>query len=233
MLNFSNEKVNHNFKDNLNDENSYFHKVELIADMSLWTTNEINLCNKPNILLNNKRKNDLIKQPNPKHTKYSYDNLKRECKHLVIENVMKFINQKIYEVYEGKIDNGLTKKQLMKMNQSQKTNADVEFNKKFITKNLKEIFSQNITRQIRLYELAHNKKLIDTLLSEKKDEFEKIFNLTFIDCVKYFIGEKQIVELNGLRLFSELKEQILKKYGKDGESYYENLSKTSFGNLIK
>ena len=35
-----------------------------------------------------------------KHTKYSFDNLKRECKHLVIESVLKFINNKISEVYE-------------------------------------------------------------------------------------------------------------------------------------
>ena len=31
-----------------------------------------------------------------KDTKYRFDNLKRECKLLVIENVMKFINDKIF-----------------------------------------------------------------------------------------------------------------------------------------
>ena len=109
------------------------------------------------------------------------------------------------------------------MNQSQKLNSNVEFNKKFIMKSLKEIFSQNITQQINLYDPDHNKKLIDTLLSEKKDEFEKLFNLTFIECVEHFVEEKQIEELRGLRLFSELKEKIIRRYEKDGESYYENL----------
>ena len=45
---------------------------------------------------------------NKKHTKFSYDNLKHKCKHLVIENLMKFINEKIYEAYGGNIGNGLT-----------------------------------------------------------------------------------------------------------------------------
>ena len=57
----------------------------------------------------------------------------------------------------------------------------------------------------------------------QKDIFERLFNLTFIECVDHFIGNKEIKELNGLTLFSELKEQILNKNEKDGESYYKNL----------
>ena len=188
--------------------------------------NEIYYINPSSKLLNNKRFKDSYtkyKKSSKKHTKYSYDNLKRECKHLVIENVMKFINNKIYEVYEGNIGNGLNIKRLLKLNQSQKTNADVEFNKLFITKSLKEIFSQDITKQIKLYSQDHNKKVIEKIIEEKKENFENLFNLTFIDCVEHFIGNKNIVELNGLILFSELKEQIISKYDKDGETYYETL----------
>ena len=163
------------------------------------------------------------KKVNRKHTKYSYDNIKRQCKHLVIENVMKFINNKIYEVYDGKIDNGLLKKKLFKLNQSQKTNADVEFNKKFIYRTLKDILSQNITKQISMYEQEHNKKVIEKIITEKKENFEKLFNLTFIQCVEHFIGKKYVKELNGLTLFTELKEEIVNKYENDGESYFENL----------
>ena len=136
---------------------------------------------------------------------------------------MKFINKKIYEVYEGNIGKGLTKKKLMKLNQEQKKNADVEFNKIFIKKTLKEIFSQKITNQIKLYEADHNKNLIDKLISEKSDDFKNLFNLTFIECVEHFIGDKQIEELKGLTLFSELKDKIMKKHEKDGESFYENI----------
>ena len=76
---------------------------------------------------------------------------------------------------------------------------------------------------VRLFESDHNKKLIETIIREKKELFEKIFNLTFIECVEHFIGEKEIEELRGLRLFSELKNEIIDKYKTDGESYYENL----------
>ena len=137
---------------------------------------------------------------------------------------MKFINDKIYESYKGNIGIALTKKKLLKLNQSQKANSDAEFNKIFIRKTLKEILSQNITKQINFYEQDHNKKLIETLLLEQREKFEKLFNLTFIECLEHFIGDKEIEELNGLTLFTELKDQIIKKHGKEGELYYENLS---------
>ena len=220
------EKENHDFINNIKDEDSFFKEGYFNKDINLYTTNEKNSPSN-NTFLNKKRikddDNGDNKQPNKKHTKFSYDNLKHKCKHLVIENLMKFINDKIYEVYEGNIDDGFTKKKLMKMNQYQKANQDVEFNKKFITKTLKEIFSQNITQKIKLYEPDQNKRIIDKLLSEKKEEFEKIFNLTFIECVNHFIGNKQIKELQGLKLFHEFKKEIINKYEKDGESYYENL----------
>ena len=88
---------------------------------------------------------------------------------------------------------------------------------------MKEILSQNITKKARFYDLDHNKNIIDTIISEKKDKFENLFNLTFIECSDHFIENKQIEELNGLKLFSELRQQILNKYEEDGESYYENL----------
>jgi len=61
-------------------------------------------------LIKQKRNNFNSIKFREKQTKYSWDNLKRECKHLVVENVMKFINNKIYEVYNGYIDDGLLKK---------------------------------------------------------------------------------------------------------------------------
>ncbi len=41
--------------------------------------------------------------------------------------------------------------------------------------------------------------------------------------MKHFIEIEQIEELNGLTLFTELKEQLIDKYKEDGEAYYENL----------
>ena len=179
--------------------------------------------NEENTLLNNKRKKDSKQKARKPHTKYTYDNLKRECKHLVIENVMIFINKKIYEVYNGDVGDGITKKQLVKLNQEQKKNSNAEFNKLFIYKTLKEIFSEKITKRIKILEEDHNKNLIRKLIEEKKEDFESLFNITFIECVQHFIEEKQINELKGLTLFNELREKIINKYKDDGETYYNNL----------
>lgn len=205
------------------DDIDPFPKEEINANMTLNKTNEKNELDFSKNFLNNKTKRETNHNSKIKHTKYSYDNLKRECKHLVIENVMKFINNKIYDVYNGNIGEGLNLKKLMKLNQKQKINADVEYNKLFLKKSLKEIFSHNITSKIVIYQADHNKKVINEILLEKKNEFEKLFELTFIQCVEHFIGKKQIEELNGLTLFSELKENIIEKYEDDGETYYENL----------
>ena len=221
MLDLFEKLDEHNIKENF--DKTIFHgniNEDLNQNMTFNGTNERYFSQ--NSFLKQKRKNS-NKKVNRKHTKYSYDNIKRQCKHLVIENVMKFINNKIYEVYDGKIDNGLLKKKLFKLNQSQKTNADVEFNKKFIYRTLKDILSQNITKQISMYEQEHNKKVIEKIITEKKENFEKLFNLTFIQCVEHFIGKKYVKELNGLTLFTELKEEIVNKYENDGESYFENL----------
>ena len=202
-------------QEQISEENNY--------NMTFNSTNERYFINAINTLLNKKRENDYNPKFEKKHTKFSYDNLKRECKHLVIENVINFVNKKIAEVYEGNIGNGIITKKLLKLNQSQKINSDVEFNKLFINKSLKEILSQNITKKYKLFGQDHNKKVIEKIIVEKKSEFEKLFNITFIECLDHFIGNKKIEVLNGFTLFNELKENIVKKNKDEGISYYENL----------
>ena len=184
----------------------------------------INKKENQNSLLNKKRQRETNKSEKT-HNKFSEDNLKRVCKHLVIENVMKFLNKKIYNAYDGNIGDGILKKELVKLEQSQKKNSKAEFNKEFLNKTMKEILSNNITKKIKKYDQDHNKKLINKLVEEKNDIFEKLFNLTFIECDDHFSGNKKIKELDGLTLLSELKEQIIKKYPKDGDSYFQNLEK--------
>ena len=184
----------------------------------------INKQENQNSLLNKKRQRETNKSEKT-HNKFSEDNLKRVCKHLVIENIMKFLNKKIYDAYDGNIGDGILKKELVKLEQSQKKNSKAEFNKEFLNKTMKEILSNNITKKIKKYDQEHNKKLINKLVEEKNDIFEKLFNLTFIECSDHFSGNKKIKELDGLTLLSELKEQIIKKYPKDGDSYFQNLEK--------
>ena len=194
-----------NHEQNLNEHNfqeSFFPEITYENDNIIATHNStgeeryfINPSNINNFRkIMNKRQRNEKKEKNT-HSKFTYNNLKRESKHLVIENVMDFINKKIAIVYDGNIGDGLFKKQLMKLNQ----------------------------KRIKFYNEDHNKKLIEQLIEEKRDEFESLFNLTFLDCLEHFIGKKKVEELDGLTLFSELKDSILEKYKTDGESYYNNL----------
>lgn len=161
------------------------------------------------------------------HNKFSDDNLRRKCKHILMKNLMIFINKKIYDLYEGKIGSGLMKKELQTLNQKQKYDATITFNKQFIYKTIGEIFSEDVSKRFTNFPLDHNKKLIEKLTQEKDEKkkkfFSNLFDLTFIDCMKHFTGEKYIDELKGFDGFEQVMEDLKKKYKEDGEDYVESL----------
>ena len=70
--------------------------------------------------------------------------------------------------------------------------SNIEFNKIFIHKSLKEIFSEETTIK-NFCNRDHNKILIEQLLDEedekKRKNFEILFNITFLDLMEYSIGE--------------------------------------------
>ena len=141
------------------------------------------------------------------HNKYSDDNLRRKCKHLVLQNLMKFINDKIKEIY-GHIGYGMKIKKLLIINQEQISNATIKFNKNFLSKKLSEIFSVNISTRYTNFDKEHNKILISELINDKdeikRNYFKMLFNLTFVDCLRHFNGSKNIQILNDMTLFSQL-----------------------------
>jgi len=141
------------------------------------------------------------------HNKYSDDNLRRKCKHLVLQNLMKFINDKIKEIY-GHIGYGMKIKKLLIINQEQISNATIKFNKNFLSKKLSEIFSVNISTRYTNFDKEHNKILISELINDKdeikRNYFKMLFNLTFVDCLRHFNGSKNIQILNDMILFSQL-----------------------------
>ena len=72
-------------------------------------------CKESNQMLHHKR-NNYSENGTKKHkSKFTFDNLKRKSKHLVIENAMDFINKKIKEAYNGNIGEGIIKKELVKL----------------------------------------------------------------------------------------------------------------------
>jgi predicted HicB family RNase H-like nuclease len=103
----------------------------------------------------------------------------------------------------------------------------VNVDKSFLDKNLKDIFSENISSRFYNFPETYNKSLIDSLINEKDEEkkifFTELFNITFLDCLKHFRGEIYINELGGLNCFENDKEKILDKCGEDGDDYVETL----------
>ena len=161
------------------------------------------------------------------HTKFSDDNIRRKCKHLVLKNALDFINDTIKKIYNGNIGNGLFKKELQTLNQSQKSDATINFNKNFLEKTLGDIFSENISSRFTNFPLNHNKLLIEKLMNEKDEDkktyFNNLFSITFRQCLQHFRGDYYYKELEGLKCFNAIKYNILKQCNEDGEEYIETL----------
>lgn len=157
-----------------------------------------------------------------KHTKYDDDNLRRKCKHIVLDSIFNFINYSIRKIYNNKIGQGILRKQLKTLNQKQKSESNIQFNKEFLGKTIGEIFSDKISGRITLFPPEHNKKLINELLDEKdinkKMYFRKLFNLTFLQCLKHFRKSVFIPELCGMKLIDDKIKNYL-----DEPDYADNL----------
>lgn len=158
--------------------------------------------------LGRKRKSDTSKRG---HTKFSDDNIIRKIKVILLNAIYDHCNNKIRTIYENNV--GLKKqKQLLKINSEQIKQSTVKFNKNFLNKKLKNIFSENICKRYENYRLDYNKNLIEDLLNEKdeikKTQFENLFNLTFLDCLKHFRGIKTFPELIDMTLFEEACKQF-------------------------
>ena len=146
-----------------------------------------------------------INENNSFNNKYKDDNIRRKCKHLVLDSIYDFINNKIIELYNNNIGKGIFKKQLQPLNKKQKSESNIKFNQEFLNRTIGEIFSDDISGRISNYPKDFNKQLIDSLLNEddlyKKNYFNNLFNLTFIQCLRHYIGTEYHYELKGMRIF--------------------------------
>ena len=173
-----------------------------------------------------KRKREEIDNNDTKiHNKFSDDNLRKKCKNIVLKSILEFINGKIREQYHNKIGHGMFKKELKILDQEKKVKSTVSFEKSFINKTLKEIFSGDISARFYNFPRNYNKIIIESLIEdideERRKYFIKLFDITFIDCLKYFREDKEalnIGELNGLKQISSIKEELIMKHGNE---YFE------------
>ena len=213
--NFSNQKVEDNIK---NQNKKKIEEQQNLCEQETKPTMTINIQikdeptktyeNETKELGKKRKRND----GTGSHNKYSDDNIRRKVKHLVLSDTMKLINKKIYDMYEGNIGNGIFKKELLTINQKQKADATVQFNQEFLNKKLGDIFSEDISTRFTIYPLCHNKKIIEELRNdednEKRQYFNNLFNLTFLNTLEHFRGTNHYEELNGLSGIDSLKEKF-------------------------
>ena len=182
-------------------------------------------------LLGRKKRKDYC---NGEHNKYSDDNLRRKAKNLVLDYTMDFLNEAIKDIYNGNIGEGMSIKKLFPLNRSFKCNATIQHNKDILNKSLAEIFSGNISTRYSYYSPNHNRELIKRLLNEKDEYkrlyFKKIFNLTFLQCLKSFSGSDSCDELKQLKKFRDIKYKFI-----DEAEYINKLELylIKFENIIK
>ena len=172
--------------------------------------------------LGRKRKDD---ETPSAHNKFSNDIIRKKIKTLIIKELQSFINRKIVEIYGEDAGEGMVRKRLMKLSGEQNSNR-LEFMKEFLNKTLLNIFSGNVTSGLIHYSKDTNIKLINDLINDKIEQrssyFKGLFNITFLDCLKYYRGENVCKEyLKGLTRFSHYIKKNEVKLGKD---YIEHLS---------
>ena len=159
------------------------------------------------------------------HNKYAFDNMLRKTKGMIIKAVFNFINKKIFIIYNGNIGHGDNIKKLFLINHAQVSNANIYFNRAFLEKTLGEIFSADLSKRIINYKRDHNKKLIEKLKNEEDEEkneyFNGLFNLTFLDCLKYFRDENENNDkykyIEGLKRFSDLENDAIFRKTNDSQ----------------
>ena len=167
------------------------------------------------------------------HDKFVDDNVRRKCKHLILDSIREFINQKINIIYDGNIGKNIFKKEILVLNNRQKVDSTINYNKDFLFKTIGEIFSDTISTRFTNYPPDHNKILIKSLKNEEDEDkrkyFNKLFNLTFLQCLKHFREEDVIEEIKGLKCLREIiQESDYEKEYIDLLIYYF----TNFENII-
>ena len=99
---------------------------------------------------------------------------------------------------------------------------------------METIFSENISTKYSRYSPNHNKDLIEDLLNDKDEKkriiFQKIFKLTFLDCLKYFRGSIILEELSGMKTFYKYCNET--NFGNNSEEY-KNILKLFINNYEK
>ena len=155
------------------------------------------------------------------HNKFSDDNIIRKIKNAILNSVFIFINENLRIIYSNLNKDSLKEMQLFKLKQNITIKGKADYNKNLLNRELKSIFSEDISDKYTRYSPKHNKDLIEKLLNEKDENkrefFNKLFNLTFLDCLNHFRGSTFLNELNGLKQFEKYFDELNEE--KNNEMY--------------
>ena len=202
-----------------NDEDHYLIDKNKIKDLNKNNNAKINETfpqnNNLNIMVKLTKRGRKLKNSNEErnHNKKTFDNLLRRIKHCLLKGLKVLINKKIKDVFQN--DEKLSFLKILTLDQKQSNNSSVEFNRLFIHKSIKDIFSGKLTTKYKRKDLEkNNEESIKTLLSvkdiEKRNIFENIFKLEFIDVVNFIVGKRNdLVQLNELRLTEKFLKDML------------------------
>ena len=216
-------------------------KTEEIKENSNSNERNINICIPNETNTNNRNEENLnnnIENINNEEVKNTFLNKKRnrtnnssyinkiiiKIRIMVIKSIFLFINNTIKEKYDDDISKSVFIKQFLKMNKENLYHSNVEFDKEFLNKKLKDILSEKISGKYTNFKENKNKDLLESLIedSEKGGEFFKqLFELTFLNCLNHINGVQNLDILNGLMKVNELLRYEDFKVNEDEFSVYE------------
>jgi len=203
-----------------NEENNS--KVIIANDNQNTDTNS----NNNEYLLNKKRKrsNELINELNC----YNPDKIRKKIRIMTLRSVGFFINQQIKIIYNNDIKKGILERQFIEMNKKNLSHSTVEFDKNFLRKKLKEILSEKISEKYSNYPPDKNKKLVEELINSEigGPYFQKLFELTFLDCLEHIRESKKFNELIGLMNMEKMLNYEEFKIDKNDIQLYEGFINT-------
>ena len=214
--NFHNDELNNTIKDDTKEKKNIYLNLNIFNNINFTIDNNINY--KSNNIkfdikkeyLNKKRKNN-FECNNNNH--YIPDNDLKKIRSMILDCLIEYINNKIKQFKKNKISVGICKLQFLPINKEKLYHSKIEIDKQFLNKQIKELLSWDISKKYTNYLRDQNSQLVQTLISSENGEyFRDLFELTFLDCLKYINGTKNSTLLDG---FPELEEIVVSKGIKD------------------
>ena len=200
----------------INEENNF--NIIINSDNHDTDTNS----NKYKNLIDKKRKRgkELINELN----EYNPDKILRKIRTMSLRTVIIFINEMIKIIYNNDTRKSILIRQFLEINKKELSHSSVEFDKKFLYKELKEILSENISEKYSNFPPDKNKRLVEELITSENGGpyFQKLFELTFLDCLEHIRGTKIFSELMGLMDVEEMLNYEEFKIDKDEIDLYRD-----------